>query len=107
KPSNVFVEEGECPALLFAQSMEWLHDPITDGAETFRRMCRKRRQNVVRQRTLVRSLFYQGEVVRVSELLPDFLELRRQQLSERGSHAYVREVVTGSTEFCATGTVVS
>jgi len=51
-------------------------------------------ENIQRELSVVRPLLENDKIIRFAETLPDFAELRDQQLRKKWPHAYVREIIS-------------
>ena len=54
-------------------------------------------ENIERKLPIVRPLLNNDEIIHLAEALPDFGELRGQQLSKERPHAHVREIISFAT----------
>src|SRR5438552_15042787 len=97
----------QCQRLPLSQNRKWLDDSVPQDFEKFRGMFFQELENVARELAIMRTLFDDDEIVDLAESLPDFGELRRQQLSKHRADAHASKIVAGFSNRAAPGGIVT
>src|ERR1700751_3311611 len=87
-PLNLIVERLELPALLLFQHWKWFKYPIAQRVEKFRQTLLRELEDIQRELPVVRTLLDNDKIIRLAEALPNFMELRDQQLPKKRPHAH-------------------
>jgi hypothetical protein len=66
------------------QHWKWLAYLVVQRVEEFRQALLHELENIQRELSVVRPLLDNGEIIHLAETLPDFGELRGQQLPKSG-----------------------
>ena len=93
-PLNLIAKRLEPPALVLFQNWKWLDYPVAQRFEEFRQAVLHELENIQRELPVVRPLLDNDEIIHLAEALPDFGELRGQQLPKERPHAHVREIIS-------------
>ena len=93
-PLNLIAKRLEPLALLLFQNWKWLEYPVAQRVEEFGQALLHELENIQRELPVVCPLLDNDEIIYFAEALPDFGELRGQQLPKERPHAYVREIIS-------------
>src|SRR5215469_1663715 len=93
-PLNFIAKRLELRALLLFQNWKWFKYPIAQRVEKFWQALLHECENIQREPPVVCALLENNKIIRFAEALPDFAELRDQQLSKKWPHAYVRKIIS-------------
>src|SRR6266480_1919298 len=106
-PLNLIAKSLEPPALLLFQNWKWLEYPVAQRPEEFRQALLRKLENIPRERPVVRPLLDNDEIIHLPKALPDFEELRGQQLPKERPHAHVREIISFAAYSAAARRIVT
>src|SRR4030095_172560 len=84
----------ESPALLLFQNWKRFDDAVAQRVKEFRETLSHEIENIPRELSVVRPLLDNDEIIHLAEALPDFGELRGQQLPKQRPHAHVGEIIS-------------
>src|SRR5512132_1981006 len=87
-PFNLIAKRLEPPALLLFQNWKWLKYPVAHRVEEFRQALLRKLENIHRELPVVCPLLDNDEIIYLAKALPDFGELRGQQLPKERPHAH-------------------
>src|SRR5262245_40994346 len=93
-PLNLIAKRFELPALLPFQNWKWLEYPIAQSVEEFRQALLHELEDIQRELPVVGPLLDNDKIIPLAEALPDFAELRDQQLPKKRSHAHICEIIS-------------
>ena len=93
-PLDLIAKRLKPPALLLFQNWKWLEYSVVQRVEEFRQAVLHELENIQRELPVVRPLLDNDEIIHLAEALPDFGELRGQQLPKERPHAHVREIIS-------------
>ena len=86
RPLNLIAKRLEPLALPLFQNWKWLDYPVAQRVEEFRQPLLHELENIQRELTVVRPLLDNDEIIHIAEALPNFEELRGQQLPKERPH---------------------
>src|SRR6476661_6358257 len=106
-PFNSVAKWFQTLRLSLLQNWKWLDYSVTQSFEESRRSLLQRFEYVARELPIMRALLDNREVVDFAEPLPDFRELRPQQLPKQRADTHVSEIIALASNRAATRGIVS
>ena len=106
-PFNPVAKWFQSLRLSLLQNWKWLDYSVAQSFEEFRRALLQRFENVARELPIMRALLDNHEVVDFAESLPDFRELRAQQVPKQRADTHVGEIIAFPSNRAATRGIVS
>src|SRR6476620_5453599 len=100
-PLNLIAKRLEPPALVLFQNWKWLEYPVAQRFGEFRQAVLHKLENIQRELPVVRALLDNDEIICLAEALPDFGELRGQQLPKERPHTHVRKIISFAADGAA------